>query len=411
MSLTFQPASRKKTKLRMALDGPSGSGKTFSALRFAFALGKKIGVIDTEYGSASKYQGESPDGFPWEFQVLELARFSPLDYIEAIRAAAAAGFDVLVIDSLSHAWAGKDGALEQVDKAASKSKSNNTYFAWRDVTPMHNEMVDAIIRAPMHVIATMRSKMEYVVETDERGKSVPRKIGMAPVQRQGMEYEFDIVGDIDVDHKLIVSKSRCSAVADAVVKKPGPEFMTAIRTWLESGAEVPPEVIEAARIQYQQPTANGNGHSNGHEAAPRKSLKDELAEKKAAQTAKALNALASAKSAADSVIAIGKKINEGTGQQPPAITESAKDDRHEARLRDRATTDQVDNIKDCWRELEPLGVGQDRRAGALRKRGVETESQLSIAQADELLNTLRGKITELSVNKLAEETIGVPAGN
>ncbi len=392
MALTFQAASRKKTKLRMAIDGPAGSGKSFTALRFAFALGKKIAVIDTEAGSISKYQGDSPDGIPWNFDVVEFHRFSPLDYVEAIRSAAQGGYDVLVIDSLSHAWAGKGGALEQVDSAKAKgSKGGSDFFAWREVTPQHNELVESMIRAPMHVIATMRTKMEHVPEKDESGRTVIRKVGMAPVQRNGMEYEFDIVADMDWDHRMVISKSRCSAVADAIVMKPTAEFILPVKHWLESGAEVPQEVIDAARISYQQPAANGNG--NGHEA-PRKSLAEQMAEEKARRTAEAKSRMA-----------------EKPAEQPSAITQSAVDSRMEARTRDKATTDQVDAIKDCWRELEPLGIGQDKRASALKRRGVETESQLSIVQADELLARLRGEITRLSVDKLAEETIGTTAGN
>lgn len=105
---SFRPAVRRKTKLRMAFCGPAGSGKTYTALRQAFALaahcGGRVAVIDTEHGSASKYQGESPDGIPWEFDVRELTDFSPTAYTEAIVEAGRLGYAVLVVDSLSHAW-------------------------------------------------------------------------------------------------------------------------------------------------------------------------------------------------------------------------------------------------------------------------------------------------------------------
>ena len=127
MTLAFQKATKRQAKLRMALIGPSGSGKTFTALTLATALGKRVGVIDTEHGSASKYADR------FAFDCLNLTSFSPGTYVEAIAAAAAAGFDVLIIDSLSHAWSGKDGALEQVDKKAAASRSGNSFTAWRDV--------------------------------------------------------------------------------------------------------------------------------------------------------------------------------------------------------------------------------------------------------------------------------------
>jgi hypothetical protein len=234
----FKKATRQKLRLRMAIDGPPGAGKSMTALRFAFALGQRIACIDTESGSLSKYQGDSPDGVPFDFDVTELTTFSPTEYTSAIEEAGRSGFDVLIIDSLSHAWAGKDGALEIKDR-----QGGNSFTAWKEVTPMHNRMVDAILASPCHIIATMRSKVEHVLEeqVNSKGKTVqvPRKIGMAPVQRAGMEYEFDIYGSMDWSHVLTISKSRCSAVADAVVSKPGPSFIRTVAEWLEKGSDAP----------------------------------------------------------------------------------------------------------------------------------------------------------------------------
>lgn len=238
----FRQATKQQSKLRMTLDGPAGSGKTYTALRFAHALanGGRIAFIDTERGSASKYVGEAPDGFPWAFDVLELFQFSPEKYTEAIAAAGRGGYAVLVIDSLSHAWEGVGGTLEL------KQKAGESWSAWRHVTPVHNRMVDAILQAPLHVITTMRSRMEYVQEENEKGKTVIRKVGLSPIQRPGMEYEFDIVADIDWSHILTVSKSRCSSVADMTAEKPGPEFMRPVIAWLNSGAAAAPVTFQAA---------------------------------------------------------------------------------------------------------------------------------------------------------------------
>jgi len=224
--MPFVKATKKESKLRLALIGSSGSGKTYSALAIATGLGGKIAVVDTERGSASKYADK------FNFDVLELDSFSPERYVEAITAAAQAGYQILIIDSLSHAWSGKDGALEMVDRAAKKSQSGNTYTAWRDVTPKHNEMVDAIVQAPLHVIATMRAKTEYVLETNERGKQVPRKVGLAPVQRDGMEYEFDVVATMDADNNMIVEKSRCEAMSGQVYAKPNGQVSEILNRWL-----------------------------------------------------------------------------------------------------------------------------------------------------------------------------------
>jgi len=239
--MEFVKATKKRSRARVALIGPSGSGKTFTALRVAHALGKTIALIDSERGSASKYAGEtSPDGDVFEFNVLELTSFHPQTYIDAIHAAEKAEFDVLVIDGLSHAWMGKDGALELVDKAAKRSQSGNSFAAWREVTPLHNKLVDAMVQCSCHLIVTMRSKSEWVVEEQDRGGKkihVPRKVGLAPIQREGLEFEFDVVGDINQSHELVISKSRCSVLADEVIEKPGAELGRTLLNWLDQGEE------------------------------------------------------------------------------------------------------------------------------------------------------------------------------
>ncbi len=257
--MQFQKASKKKSKLRLAIDGPSGSGKTYTSLVAATAIanGGKIAVIDTERGSASLYSDK------YDFDVLELTTFSPQLYIDAITAAERAGYSVIVIDSLSHAWEGEGGALEMVDQAAARVQGNS-YVAWKNVTPLQRKLVDAMLQSPCHVIATMRSKMDYTQEKDERGKTVIRKVGLAPIQRQGMEYEFTIVGDMDIDHNLVVSKSRCEIVADAVVRKPDAKFFTKILDWLNSGAE-PPAIEKPAHKTETQPALLGEANPASHD--------------------------------------------------------------------------------------------------------------------------------------------------
>lgn len=241
----FKQATKQQSRLRMTIDGPAGGGKTFTALRFAHTLAKggKIAVIDTERGSASKYVGEAPDGTPFAFDVAELDTFSPSNYVEKISMAALAGYAVLVVDSLSHAWEGRGGALEMKDKSGDK----NQYTAWRSVTPEHNRLIDSILQSPMHVITTMRSRMDYIQEQNESGRTVIRKVGMAPIQRPGMEYEFDIVCDIDQEHNLRVTKSRCNAMADASANRPGPAFFAPLIAWLESGSAEAMREVEKRR--------------------------------------------------------------------------------------------------------------------------------------------------------------------
>ena len=233
MTPSFKKATKTQSRARIALVGPSGSGKTYTALSLARHLGDHVALIDTERGSASKYADE------FSFDVLELEEFSPLSYVEAIGAAVREGFDVLVIDSLSHAWSGAGGALELVDKAAKKNQSGNSFGAWREVTPLHNKLVDSILRADCHVIVTMRAKTDYVQEKDDRGRTQIRKVGLAPVQRDGLEYEFDIVADIDIEHNFVVSKTRCKALSGMVENCAGEAVALKIKSWLTSGAPVP----------------------------------------------------------------------------------------------------------------------------------------------------------------------------
>lgn len=229
----FQRAERKKARLRLALCGPSGSGKTRSALELAQGLGDKIALVDTEHGSASLYSDVCA------FDAAEIsAPYSPDKYIAAIDAASEAGYDVLIIDSLSHAWAGEGGILDIKDAAEKASRSKNGYAAWREVTPQHNKLVEKILAAPLHIIVTMRTKTAYEVQKGDDGKTKPVKIGLAPVQRDGMEYEFTCVLDIDVESHIATSSKDRTRIFDGrhllLTKQVGEE----LHAWLESGIDL-----------------------------------------------------------------------------------------------------------------------------------------------------------------------------
>lgn len=233
MGNTFKKAVKTESYLRMALAGPSGSGKTYTALTLATVLAGDlpIAVIDTERGSASKYA----DLF--EFDVLELDDFHPDRYVEAIQTAAQEGYGVVVIDSLSHAWNGANGLLEQVEAIGKRKYNGNSFKAWGDVKPAENRLVGAITGSAIHVIATMRSKTEYVVEQNERGKATPRKVGTAPVQRDGFEYEFDVFGEMTPDNELLIQKTRCPALTGQVISKPGAGLAQIIGAWLHGAPQ------------------------------------------------------------------------------------------------------------------------------------------------------------------------------
>ena len=231
--MSFKKATRAAAKLRLGLVGPAGSGKTMTALRIAHGLGGRVAVIDTERGSASLYAGERGLGFDVE----ALATYEAEHFISAIAQAEAAGYSVLIIDSLSHAWAGKGGILEFVDKAAKRS-GGGSFAGWRDATPLHNQLVDAILGANLHIICTLRSKVEHVIET-VNGRTQVRKVGLQPVQRDGLEYEFTVVGDVTQDHDLIITKTRAVWLKDQIIREAGEDLGQQLAAWLSDGLPSP----------------------------------------------------------------------------------------------------------------------------------------------------------------------------
>lgn len=238
MALSFRKAVKSDALLRMCLLSPAGYGKTYSALSIAKGFGLPIRLIDSERGSALKYA----DLF--DFEHLDLADDqSPAAYIEALAIAARDFRGIVIVDGLSGAWSGKGGALEQVDRKAKASSSGSSFNAWRDVTPQHNALVDAMLACPCHLIATCRVKMGYELVENERGKKEPRRIGLQPIQRDGLEYEFDVVGDLTLDHELVITKTRCSAIADKAFPKPGENVARVLVEWLKGApakVETPP---------------------------------------------------------------------------------------------------------------------------------------------------------------------------
>ncbi|MEV6324536.1 AAA family ATPase [Nocardia sp. NPDC051787] len=235
-AIEFKSAYRRKSKARIALAGPSGSGKTYTALalasEWAAREGGLIGVVDTEHGSASKYAGLNG----WHWQTLEPDRFSPASLVEILGVAAGLGFNTLIIDSWSHYWMGPDGMLEQVDRRKSGA---NSFSGWKEATPDERRMVEAMLTFPGHLIVTLRTKTEYLVEENDKGKAAPLKVGTRPVQREGLEFEFDIVADLDLRNNLHISKTRLPFLNKRVIAEPGAELATEIADWLDGGEPVP----------------------------------------------------------------------------------------------------------------------------------------------------------------------------
>lgn len=221
----FQKATKLQSRLRLALCGPSGSGKTFTALNIAQHLGQTVAVIDTEHGSASKYADR------FDFDVCELTDHHPAKYIEAIKAAGQAEYDIAIIDSLSQAW------FEEL-RLAGKG-----FDGWKDVRPLERALIEAMLSSPCHIIATMRTKTEWVMEdyTNKQGKAcvAPKKVGTAPIQSSGIEYEFDLAGELNLEHVLTISKSRCPELSNQEFLNPGQELAEALNAWLTDGAPMP----------------------------------------------------------------------------------------------------------------------------------------------------------------------------
>jgi len=236
--MKFEKAMRKKAKLRLALTGPSGSGKTYSALLIAKGIGGKIAVVDTEKGSASLYSDIA------EFDVLELEPpFSPERFIEAIQAAEQAGYDTLVIDSITHEWGGVGGCLELVDTIAKNKYRGNSWSAWSDINPRHRLFLDSILRSPMHIIATMRSKTE-TAQVEENGRKKVAKLGMKSEQRDGVEYEFTTVLDIVHEtHHANATKDRTKLFSSSDPEKLSEETGKKLLAWLESGVNPQEEIL------------------------------------------------------------------------------------------------------------------------------------------------------------------------
>lgn len=225
--MQIRKAERKKAKLRLGIAGASGSGKTWSALEIATGMGGKIGMIDTESGRGELY------GEDFDYDVIRLeAPYSPARYVEALKVFERSGYDIVIIDSLSHAWSGDGGVLSIVDKAGGQFQSG-----WRVGTPQQNLLIDSLISSPMHIITTLRVKTEYVVERNERGKNEPRKIGLAPIQRDQLEYEFTVFMTMDQSHNAHVTKDN-TKLYDQQFIKPSKSMGADLITWLNTGLDI-----------------------------------------------------------------------------------------------------------------------------------------------------------------------------
>lgn len=229
----FKRATKTQRPLRLAFVGYEGQGKTWSALaiakRISEKIGKPIALADTEGGSSRIYADK------FEFFVVEMTEHSPEEYVNVIEQAEKAGYGVLIIDSLSHEWIGAGGALEIVD-----GLKQGGGYGWDKISPRHRKVFEAMLRSRIHVIATMRQKKAYVEDTNARGRKTMKVVGTEPVQREGAEYEFDVIATI-TDAVMTITKSRVDTMPTGkAFVRPGADVADLLLEFLEKGEPLPP---------------------------------------------------------------------------------------------------------------------------------------------------------------------------
>lgn len=246
-NFVLRKAERKQAKLRIGLFGPSGAGKTMSALKLARGLTdwNKVCILDTENNSADLYSHLG------DYNVMNIeAPYTPEKYIEALNAALNAGMEVIIIDSITHEWAGKGGILELSDELGKAAK--NSFMVWGKLTPRHNAFIDAIVSCPVDIICCGRSKQEYVLNQQEKnGKmiNVPEKVGLKAVTREGFDYEMTVSFEIAINHYATTSKDRTGLFMDKPEFIINDEVGKIIREW---NASVKPDLLEQKREIVRQ---------------------------------------------------------------------------------------------------------------------------------------------------------------
>jgi len=210
--MKLQQAKRHQVKLRLGMSGASGFGKTYSALLLGHGITNdwtKIAIIDTENNSASLYSHLG------DYNVLSLNEpYTPERYIEAIKTCEKASMEVIIVDSITHEWQGKGGCLQIHEQLGGRFQD------WAKVSPRHQAFIDAILQSSCHVITTVRSKIDYSLDTSSNGRTKVVKHGTKEITREGYEYEltvnFELVND---KHLAKASKDRTGLFMDK------PEFV------------------------------------------------------------------------------------------------------------------------------------------------------------------------------------------
>jgi hypothetical protein len=242
---TFSKAVKHKSKLRLAIWGVSGSGKTYSSLAIAKGMGGKVGVIDSEHGSASKYASI------FDFDVIEMSKPYSIDkYIEYIKLAEQNKYDILIIDSITHAW---QELLEEMDKLAETKYKGNSFRAWGEGTPKQKLLIETINSYKGHIIVTMRSNTEWVMTQNQKGQMQPKRVGTKVDQGKNIEYEFDMLIEMSDNHSGEILKDRTQKFQDKIINKPGIDFGKELIEWLNEGEDKKPEpkAVDQSKVPGQ----------------------------------------------------------------------------------------------------------------------------------------------------------------
>jgi len=246
--MELRKSSKKQAKIKLALAGCSGSGKTYSSLLLAYGMTNdwsKIAIVDTENGSADLYSHLG------NYNVLALqSPYMPENYIKAIEICEAAGMEVVIIDSISHCW---EYLLDFHSQMAGNSFTN-----WGKITPRQNAFIQKILTSNCHIISTMRTKQDYVLN-EKNGKLVPEKVGLKSVMRDGIDYEFTIVLDMDMKHFAKASKDRTNLFMDKPEFIITPDTGKIILDWCNEG-QVETENLKV--LSNYQPNFMNHGISN-----------------------------------------------------------------------------------------------------------------------------------------------------
>jgi len=192
MTYTFRKAVRTNTSTLISLAGSSGSGKTYSALRLATGLVEphgKVVLIDTEAGRALHYADR------FDFDHLDFhPPFSPENYADAIVAAEKAGYGAIIVDSMSHEWAGDGGCQDMHDAAHEKlgGLDATSILAWRGPKTAHKRMISRLLQSRSHLIFCLRAEEKLKFVKNAQGKTVPEPAGWLPICEKNFQYEMTV---------------------------------------------------------------------------------------------------------------------------------------------------------------------------------------------------------------------------